>query len=202
MAVSKVDICNKAIGILGAKPIAALTEQSNNAIRLNAVYDTVRDSVLRAHAWGFATMIESLAQISGETVAGWTYLYAKPSQCVKINKVFTDDSATNPNPTEFEEMRSPVSGVGAVACNDSPAYIKYTFRVDDPTLYSSDFIECFAYKLAGETAYLITGNADFGRAVDAIYDKKVSEAKRNDASGKNVDPSVEESTSSYETARL
>lgn len=201
MAVSKVDICNKALLILGAKPIAVLTEPSNNAIQLNRVYGSVRDTVLRAHSWGFATAIESLGQLSGETVPGWTYLYASPSMSLKINKVFSDTGSSNPDPIEYREVRSPTSAQKAIACKVSPAYIDYTFLVDDPSLYSADFVASLAMALAAETAFLITGDKDMGAALAVKYGQSISEAKRNDASGKNVDPTAEQSSSSYETAR-
>jgi len=201
MPVSKVDICNKALGHLGAKSIAAMTESSNNAVQLSRVYNTIRDAVLAAHDWGFARVIESLAQISGETVPGWTYLYAKPALCIAIRKIFTDTGATNPDPTEYEDVRSPTSLQSAIACNDSPAYIRYTVQVDDPSLYSPDFVLAFSLALAAETAYTITGSMEMGPRLATTYTQSISEAKRNDARGKNVDPTAEESASSYETAR-
>ena len=70
MAVSKTDICNKALTYLGVKTIATITENSQQALRLNYIYETTRDAVLREFDWGFARTIETLNRISGETLTG------------------------------------------------------------------------------------------------------------------------------------
>lgn len=198
---SQVEICNKALVYLGVKSIASLAENSNPALRLSAVYATARDATLRSHAWGFATMVETLAQISAETIPGWKYLYMVPPLCIRIDLVFDNTQTTNPDPIEYMEVRSPTSGQRAIACNSSPAYIRYVYLVDDTTLYSADFVEAFALKLGAETAYVLTGNTELGPRLQAAFGAAVSEAKRISASGKNLNPSADNSESSYESAR-
>ena len=69
--ISQVEICNLALTHLGVKTITLLTEPSEGARRIKAVYDSTRDSVLRAHNWNFAGKTEALAEISGEPTLGW-----------------------------------------------------------------------------------------------------------------------------------
>lgn len=203
MAVSKVDICNKALTFLGlgSKPITSLDENSANARTLKNSYPSVRDAVLRSHNWGFARRIETLARISGESVPGWTYLYASPSLSLATRKVFDNIQVTNPDSVEFQEVLTPTSSQKGIVCNSNPAYIEYTYQIDDPSIYSADFITAFAMALAAETAYTITGNTDLGPKLQVSFSGATSEAKRTNASGKNVDPTADQSASSYEDSR-
>ena len=43
----KIDICNLALAQLGENPVASLTEQSENARRLDLMYEPERKAVLR-----------------------------------------------------------------------------------------------------------------------------------------------------------
>lgn len=51
---SDTGIANVALARLGAKRISAISEDTENARLINAVYGTLRDEVLRAHPWNFA----------------------------------------------------------------------------------------------------------------------------------------------------
>ena len=52
---SQIKISNMALTGLGADRIINLADQSENARRINAVWDLLRDEVLRSHTWNFAT---------------------------------------------------------------------------------------------------------------------------------------------------
>ena len=49
------DICNIALSRLGQAAINDIEEHSRDAIACRAHFESVRDSLLRSHAWGFAT---------------------------------------------------------------------------------------------------------------------------------------------------
>jgi len=198
MAFSKVDICNKALNYIGATPIASLTENTNSAVRISYIYDTVRDYVLREYPWGFAQKIQSLNQISDETVTGWDYLYSYPSKSLSISKIFVDTGATEPENVEYKVFLSPTTNVKCIASDYSPLYIQYTYQIDDSTLYDSDFVEAFSLKLAAEIAFTLTGNLDLAPRLEKKYEDCISEAKRSNSNEEKVDVAR---TSSFEDAR-
>lgn len=198
MATSTVDIVNKALNHLAVSPIASLTEDSEPAERASAIYESVRDEVLRGWAWGFATKITTLAEISDETVPGYEYLYLYPSNCLRIRKIFEDTSAPDPVGVDFEECISPDTGQRALAASVSPAYVRYTFKVSDPNSYDPVFIECLALKLAANLAHHLTGDKQLGPQLLNIFVGSISEAKRLGSIERHV---TDISESSFHQAR-
>lgn len=198
MSFSKVDICNKALGHLGQAKIADLSESSNNAVQLSYVYNSVRDAALRAADWGFARRIETMNQLSAETIPGWNYLYAYPNKAVSIHKIFSDASSEDPEPENYLIVLSPTTNVKAIATQISPAYAHYTYQVDDSTIYDADFVEAFAFMLAAEVAFELTGNTDLVGPLNKKADDVMSEAMRVSTTERQKD---DKRTSSYENSR-
>lgn len=198
MPTSTVDIVNKALNHLAVRPIAALTEDSEPAERAAAIYDSVRDDVLRAYAWGFATKITTLAQISNETVPGWSYLYTYPANCLRVRKLFEDTSVDDAPGAAFREVLTPATNQRAIATNIMPANVEYTLRVVDSTFYDPAFVESLALKLAASLAHHLTGDKTLGPLIQNLYLGSISEAKRLDALERKK---IDTSESSYQQAR-
>ncbi len=86
---SDTGIANVALSRLGAERIASISEDTENARLINAVYGTLRDEVLRAHPWNFAikrsipalvysepsTWVTDTAYIVGDYVINGTQRY-------------------------------------------------------------------------------------------------------------------------------
>jgi len=201
MPISQVDIVNKALVYLGiSEGISSMSESTTKAQTASLIYDSTLDEVLREHAWGFANVVTTLALLADEVAAGggWGYLYAYPSQCVRIRRLYSETASTHPTGVEFEEMLSPTTGSRAVAANITPAYASYTYRVKDPNGYDPKFIEVLSLKLAAVLAPTLTGvNRD-----DILnkYLLSISEAKRQDSNERKVDRTIDE-VSTYISAR-
>jgi hypothetical protein len=202
MPTSQVDIVNKALVYINVSGISAMTESTESAEKASAIYDSTLDEVLRDHAWGFATVIETLAELSDETPTGggWAYLYAYPSQAVKIRKLYSETGSTHPESVEYREMRSPTTGTRSLATNITPAYCEYTYRVTDPNGYDPKFIEALSLKLAAVLSRTLTGNEGLVNDLLQKYLSSVSEAKRQDLNERKVDTTTDR-VSSYVSAR-
>ena len=77
--VNVVKIANLALTSLGADRIMALTEDSENARRINEIYEVMRDEVVSAHPWNFAIKRSTLGQLSETPVIGYTYFHQVPA---------------------------------------------------------------------------------------------------------------------------
>lgn len=196
--ISDVEICNIALNYLQAGPISSMEENSPNAEACRTVFDSMRDSVLADHPWGFATFIETPTLIASEILTGWEYLYAKPTKCLAIRKLFLDDSSTDPDPIEYRECISPTTLVAAIAVNYEDPFLEYTRQITDPTLWSMKFAEALSLRLAAQIGERVTGKADTANLLANRYGLALSEAKRQDAKSKNV---TKTRTSSYEDVR-
>jgi len=75
-----VDICRRALLLIGANPISSLTtEESIEALYCNEFYETTLRELLEGHAWTFATKRRSLSQLGSDAPDPWTYRFQLPS---------------------------------------------------------------------------------------------------------------------------
>lgn len=210
-------IINRALSELGVTNIASVDEDSEAAAKAVQQFSTIRDSLLRAHFWKFASYIDTLALISGETVMGWQFLYAYPPRCLMIRKIF-DQSCVNPGGDllfdaryfgdlwlfyhpefRFKEVLSTVSFQKSIAANINPAYIEYTYQVTDPNQWDQAFTDAMVYSLAAELARPLTGKTDLVKVLRDAAASIVSEAKRLDS---QEDNSRRQQQSTYQRSRM
>ncbi len=96
MAITKTDILNKALTLIGAAPIINIDDDSNNARILNRVYETALRSVLSEAKWNFATKRSLLSVVTDVPEwydTGETKVYQKPSDMIRIYGMSVSDAA-------------------------------------------------------------------------------------------------------------
>ena len=177
MAVSDVQIANRALQKLGAKRIESLTQDHPNARSLNACYELVRDAELRRYDWGFAISRASIAADSSDTLWGGWNRFTVPNDFLRL---LLDDESTSVVDWRLEGRLSPdaTPTLCIVTQDASPLEIRYVARVADPTIYDPLFIEALACKLAMETCQEITGSTSKMESLKDDYKFAVNEAKR------------------------
>lgn len=152
MAITEVDICNRALSCLGTRAtVAALDENSSEARTVAIWYAATRDSLLRVHDWNFARRRVLLAA-QGVAPTGWRFRYALPTDYIRLLRL------TSAEP-EAGSARFEVAGDVAarfVLCDAPAAEAVYTARVDDPNLYDAGFASALVDQLAAHIAYPIT----------------------------------------------
>jgi len=185
---SKTEIINLALTHLGAKVISSITESTEVARRAAVVYDPARDECLRSCDWAFATQIVALAEIANETVTGWDYLYAYPSNCLRVRKVINSATSLTEEPPKFRELLSPTTSAKALASDLESASAEFTYKVTDTTLYDSAFVSAFSYLLAAKLAQTLTGNTQLAGQMMNIYMALVSDARRLNSTEDNDKP--------------
>ena len=86
--VTTITICNKALVLCGASPIASLTEDSTNARALNAVYDISQQDFLTENRWTFSLTRSTMATVATTTFAYLRdeegYAYTRPANALRI----------------------------------------------------------------------------------------------------------------------
>lgn len=165
---SIVAICNLALSNIGGANISALSEASTEARACNQFYTHVRDTLLQAYPWRFAGKTASLAELTNDKPGAWGYAYNRPNDCLKIRWVRAAYSTVDPcpqtlqqeigNPYEVEDSR--------IYCNLSPAFLRYTYRLVDPTKYSPLFVEALSWSLSARLAMPVT--RDLKKRNDAL----------------------------------
>lgn len=187
---SETDICNDALGFIGAKSIQALaTEQTVEARKCRQYYPSARNFVLSDHDWDFAESRVALALVSGVTLYGYTYAYAKPADCLLMRELF--NPIPNQKPLKFKEMLKPPDNKSSIIATDVvSAVLIYTVKVTDVNRYSEVFKTALAWKLASDLAIPLTKDVKKQANTLAVYTRYIGEAQMIESNEGEVDTEV------------
>lgn len=192
MAISDVDVCNRALQKLGAKRITSLTENSPNARDCNAAYEILRDAELRKHPWSFARKRASLAADGTDPAFGYDKRYALPTDFLRLT-----EENSNELRTQYPDLQ--IEGRYILTDNDAPLQVVYIATVSDPNEFDALFVEALASKIAYELCEKITQSNTKKAAAGADYRDAIREAKRTNAIER---PSLEPPEDTWVTARI
>jgi len=146
---TEVGICNRALGAIGvSEQITALTEGTARANACNLVYGDLRDEVLAAHEWGFATTRCKLARLAAAPAFGFANAFALPSDLLRISEVSADTASLSRPRYRIED--------GRVLSDAADLYLRHIKRVTDPNAFSTLFTTALVFRLAWEIALAIT----------------------------------------------
>jgi len=172
---SVVDICNSALYKIGASRISTLTEQNKAARICNDIFAKIRDEVLRAHPWNFATKRIQLAREVDTPTFGYSYQYALPTDCLRVLGVSGDSNlGTSVHIAHKIEGRK-------LLTNEETVFIKYIFRETNTGNYEANFVEALAFRLAQELAYPMVQSADLTDKMKKNYREWIADARTFDA---------------------
>ena len=161
MAISKTDICNKALTQLGAAPITNIDDNTNNANILSRVYEIALKSVLAECKWNFATKRRLLSVSTYDPEWDYddeAYVYARPADIVRIFESNDEDATWR---EEGDYIISDTAGLG----------IAYVYYLDTPSKYPIFFVDALVDKLASDIAYMIINSATKAEQMIAKYEK-------------------------------
>jgi hypothetical protein len=178
---SVVDICNEAMDLLGAATITSLTENSKEARLCNRRFETVRDTVLRAHNWNIAITRKQLAKDSDSPAFGFTNQFTLPTDpyCLRVISLHTANVDNEISPYDVQAMFK-VEG-RKILTDEGTCRIIYVGRITDTEQYDSLLSSTIAHRLASETAYAITGSTSVAQQIFSLYQQRLTEARSMDA---------------------
>ena len=127
-------------------------------------FDSVRDRLLKLHPWVFARRTAAPARLT-DSLNGWKYAFALPTDCLKLRVVVVDDMAL----THFEIVD------GKLLCNHDPVHIRYTAKVTDTSKWGPEFEEPFVSLLAAEAVRAVTGNGQAAAALEQRAEKAIQD---------------------------
>lgn len=180
---TQLQIINLSLVNLGQNVItqAQLTADAHpSAVAANLWYEPCRDEVLGANNWSFATVTQTLSALDIDDYK-WDYVYSSPAVTLAVStiwNVFNESTADIKDAQEFERRYIPTLGVTAIFSDLEDACAEFTYKVTDTTLWTTEFIMAFSYRLASAMAKSITGAGENGIAAGQIYNSLISEAKR------------------------
>ena len=170
MAVSWTSINNQALAKLGAKSISNIdTDDSNNAIKCRAIYESVRDELLRAYDWNCAIERAELSRLETTPEFGYSHEYTLPPApyCLRVLNMKGD--------YEFK-----VEG-RKLLTNQDECKIRYIKRITNPAQLDSLFIKVMVSGLASQLAIPIANSNTLKDRMDKEFQLALLEAKMADA---------------------
>ena len=91
MTISKFDICNKALVLVGANTISSFSQNTTESIVANQLYETTLEDLLTKCRWRFASKQAQLSKNSDNPDARYESSYALPTDAIIIHTVTVGD---------------------------------------------------------------------------------------------------------------
>ena len=79
MATTDIDICARALVMIGAQPISSFSDGSTEALVASNIYDDVVEASLTRHRWRFATTQAELSLLTNTPTGRYDYAYQVPT---------------------------------------------------------------------------------------------------------------------------
>lgn len=194
--VSKVDIGNRALANLGQPPVMALEGPSVASRALKMRFDEARLEALSAAPWNFASRWIAGIQLSIDPKPHWQYVFGYPQEALRIFQIIK-----TPGERDIPfEVTDRVDGLpGKLVHANVPAPV-FEFTVDkaDPSMFSADFINAFAWLLAHKVAEPVTKSA---KKADEAFRKYLYFVSQASAKTQNEGKPDNDITPTYQAVR-
>lgn len=173
MTYSSTTICNIALVKIGASQITNLGQaNSAPAAACEAVYDHLRDELLRGHNWGFAMQRGAVTLLDDAPESEkYFYQFQLPANPKVMRVVDVPDYPKMDYRIEQDK----------ILCNETTLIIRYIKEVTDENLFPPDFVGALACRIAAEVAIALTNSATLRQQMMIEYHIALSEAKGNGA---------------------
>ena len=102
MAETDVSICARALVLLGARPINALTETTDNARICALVYPNLKNSIMSRYGWRFLMTKKQLTRDATAPIGEWSYSYLIPGDALSVPHAVFWSSGTKLTNNRFE----------------------------------------------------------------------------------------------------
>lgn len=173
------DICNLALSYLGnTREIATMSEKTTEAILCNRFYDITRQSLLKMFPWNFAVKQAALVLVEDETDNTYTYVYEKPSDCLRVLKVMSTKDCWMETNNYNVVYGNPGVIIQRIVCDLSDAMVSYIVDVQDTEAMPAEFIDAFALMLATRIAMPLSSSGALTQAVQQQAQIALDTAKR------------------------
>lgn len=165
MALSKVEICRRALLAIGNEGIISLDEEKKASEACDLLYEGILASMLEEHPWEFSMKRANLGNpLAEKPVFGYDYQYILPSDCKRVEE-------TSPNIKHIIEDGKLLTDARP------PLFIRYASASTDPKKFSALFVDAFVFRLAAELVEVIRGSDATTQRLLAQYNNAIRKAK-------------------------
>ncbi len=183
MTLSSINLCSRALLKVGAHTITSFDDGTVEAEVAASLYPTVRDGLLSAHPWNFATVQVTLPELATAPVADFTNSFQLPSDCIRVLSAGTGGRGQG---IRYKIVRRELH---ADAEEVILTYIARPDELDFPPFFDLALIA----QLAAEFCIPLTDSTTRWEGLQKIADVELRRAKLIDAQ-EDTPPAVEDFT--------
>lgn len=164
---SIVDICNKALSLLGQNSIVSLDDNSAEAYACRTHWKPLQEEILAGHPWNCVSNRFTLSRLVETPEFGYKYFYQLPVGCLRINETV---------PSEEYEIR------GNRVLTDAETFaIDCVVVTDNTDIYSPELCAGLAHLLASELCVPMTSSVSNASRLYDLGNDKIRNAKATNA---------------------
>ena len=169
---SGIDICSRALILIGAEPITSFDDDTSEALIASNMYEDVARSNLTSTRWRFATNQSVLNRLSAAPTGRFDAAYQLPAGTLLVHAVTVNDLQIEYN----------VYG-SKVFCDAAPAdqlIADYTYRAEEQD-WPSYFSICVEYAMAVVFATALARDQSLAALMDQQLQRALAKAKSIDS---------------------
>lgn len=183
MALSKFDICNQALVLVGANTITSFSQNTTESIVANQLYETTVEDLLTKCRWRFASKQVQLSKNATNPDARYESSYALPSDALILHTVTVSDSVINYDRYQQNIFTNTSTSDTVIA--------DYTFQPSE-SIFPPYFAKVLVFELASLFAGAIARNDQLAnlyaqRAVAQLQQAKSIDSQAQTTRRANVD---------------
>ena len=175
MADTKVDICARALIMIGAQPISSFDDGSTEALVASNIYENITQSILCRHRWRFSTEQQQLSLLAAAPTGRYEYAYQLPTSpdLLQLNTITVADV-----PIEYARYGDKIFVNGYDS--QSALIADYIFRQDESE-FPAYFKLGLEYTLASIFAGSVARDAAMIQQFSNLAERQILIAKNTDS---------------------
>jgi hypothetical protein len=175
MADTKVDICARALIMIGAQPISSFDDGSTEALVASNLYENITQSILCRHRWRFSTEQQQLSLLASAPTGRYEYAYQLPTSpdLLQLNTITVADI-----PIEYARYGDKIFVNGYDS--QSALIADYIFRQDESE-FPAYFKLGLEYTLASIFAGSVARDAAMIQQFSTLAERQILIAKNTDS---------------------
>jgi len=172
MALSKFDICNQALVLVGANTITSFSQNTTESIVANQLYETTLEDLLTKCRWRFASKQIQLSKNTTNPDARYESSYALPSDAIIIHTITVSDQVIIYDRYGQNIFTNTTSSDTVIA--------DYTFQPSE-SIFPPYFAKVLVFELASLFAGAIARNDQLANLYSARAVAQLQQAKAIDS---------------------
>jgi hypothetical protein len=171
MALNSIQMASRALIKIGATPIAGFEEGTAESLVAATLYPSVRDALLSAHPWSFATAQRVLSRLVGAPAADFDYAYQLPPDFLRA---LSAGEAGYGRGLDYRIVER------RLHTNAASVTLTYIFRPSEEA-FPPFFDQALIARLAAEFCLPITESTSRAEALHKLADDQFRQARLIDA---------------------